>query len=45
MTMGQERLSSVANLQIEKNYCIDFDQVIDEFDATCLERGRRLGLK
>ncbi|KAF0718392.1 zinc finger MYM-type protein 1-like [Aphis craccivora] len=29
-TMGQERLSSLANLQIEKNYCIDFDQVIDE---------------
>lgn len=44
-TMGQERLSSLANLQIEKNYCIDFDQVIDEFDATCLERGRRLSLK
>jgi len=43
--MGQQRLSSLANLQIEKNYCIDFDQVFDEFDATCLERGRRLSLK
>lgn len=44
-TMGHERLSSLANLQIEKNDCIDFDQVIDEFDATCFEKGRRFGLK
>lgn len=38
MTMGQARLSSLANLQTEKNYFINFDQVIDKFDATCFEK-------
>lgn len=44
-TMGQERLSNLAILQLEKKYTINIDQVIDEFDAESCQRGRRLNLK
>ncbi|CAI6343913.1 unnamed protein product [Macrosiphum euphorbiae] len=43
-TIGQERLSSLAILHIEKTFEINFDTIIDQFDADSTERGRRLQL-
>jgi len=43
-TIGQERLSNMAILHIEKNFKINFDTIIDQFDADSTERGRRLQL-
>lgn len=43
--MGQTRLSSIATLYIERDYTVDFDQVIDDFDHGAFIRGRRLTLK
>ncbi|CAI6373949.1 unnamed protein product [Macrosiphum euphorbiae] len=45
VTMSQERLSSLAILYIQKEYLIDFDNIIDKFDAEASIRGRRLTLK
>lgn len=43
-TMGQERLSDLAILQIERNRVIDSEIVIDEFNAAATVHGRRLSL-
>jgi len=43
--MNQERLSSLAVLYIQKEYPIDYDNIIDKFDAEASIRGRRLTLK
>jgi len=43
-TMGQERLSSLSLLQIEKNQQIDEEKVIDEFNSSVSVSGRRLAL-
>ncbi|CAI6357531.1 unnamed protein product [Macrosiphum euphorbiae] len=43
VTMSQERLSSLVILYIQKEYTIDFDNIIDKFDASI--RDRRLTLK
>lgn len=45
VTMNQERLSSLAVLYIQKEYPIDYDYIIDKFDAEASIRGRRLTLK
>ncbi|CAI6350250.1 unnamed protein product [Macrosiphum euphorbiae] len=45
VTMSQELLSSSAILYIQKEYPIDFDNIIDKFDAEASIRGRRLTLK
>lgn len=42
--MGQERLSSLSLLQIEKNQQIDEEKVIDEFNSSVSVSGRRLAL-
>ena len=42
---GQERLSNLALLSIERKYDIDAAKVIDEFDAGASLRGRRLQLQ
>jgi len=41
-TMGQERLSDLAILQIERNRVIDSEIVIDEFNTAATVHGRRL---
>lgn len=44
-TMGQKRLSNLlAMLQIERNENLDFEIVIDEFNAAEIPQGRRLSL-
>jgi hypothetical protein len=43
-TIGQERLSNMAILHIEKTFKINFDTIIDKFNADSTERGRRLQL-
>jgi len=45
VTMNQERLSSLAVLYIQKEYPIDYDNIIDKFDAEASIRGHRLILK
>ncbi|KAF0711333.1 Uncharacterized protein FWK35_00034325 [Aphis craccivora] len=45
VTMNQERLSSLAVLYIQKEYPIDYDYIIDKFDAEASIRGRRLTQK
>jgi len=40
-TIGQERLSNMAILHIEKTFKINFDTIIDKFDADATERVRR----
>lgn len=41
-TTGQERLSIMAILHIEKTFKINFDSIIDQFNADATERERRL---
>lgn len=42
--MGQERLSNIDMLQIERNPVIDSKIVIDEFNAAATMHGRCLSL-
>lgn len=42
--MGQERLSNITMLQIERNQVIDSESVIDEFNAASTVHGRLLSL-
>lgn len=44
-SIGQERLSSLAVLQIERSVSIDFDKVIDEFVSNGVGGNRKLILK
>ncbi|XP_022176471.1 zinc finger MYM-type protein 1-like [Myzus persicae] len=43
-TIGQERLTNIAILNIEKLYPINLDKIIDKFNAESTLRGRRLQL-
>ena len=43
-TIGQERLSNIAILNIENMYPMNFDKIIDQFSAESTQRGRRLQL-
>lgn len=43
--MRQMKPSSIASLYTEKNYIVDFNQVVDEFDQETFIRDCRLDLK
>lgn len=43
--MGQERLSNLASLQIQRSVPIDFDKIIDEFVSNGVGGNRKLMLK
>jgi hypothetical protein len=43
--MGQDRLSSLAILQINLSASIDFKKIIDEFTANGVGEKRKLALK
>jgi hypothetical protein len=43
-TIGQERLSNMAILHTEKTFKINFNTIIDQFDADSTERGRMFQL-
>jgi len=45
LTIEQTILSSIALFYIERDYTVDFDQVIDEFDHGEFICGRHLALK
>lgn len=43
--MGQERLSNLGTLQIEKKRIINMEEVIDEFNSNSSVNSRKLSLK
>uniref|UniRef100_A0A2S2QDV0 HAT C-terminal dimerisation domain-containing protein n=1 Tax=Sipha flava TaxID=143950 RepID=A0A2S2QDV0_9HEMI len=43
-TIDQERFSNMAILHVGKTFKINFNTIIDQFDADSTERGRRLQL-
>jgi len=44
-TIGEERLTNIAILNIEKVNPINVDKIIDQLSAESTQRGRRLQLK
>lgn len=44
-TMGQERLSNLGTLQIEKKRIINMEEFIDEFNSNSSVNSRKLSLK